>query len=622
MRASNSDLKTWRDRDQYLDGLTEISEETTTSLRPEIEASWRRCHIIGVSVGSHDIPYSPDVERDSRLRRAAGAVIDRIAGQLADAPLTILLADSSAQIVDRRAGGDGAFRARLDRALIAPGFRYAEEYSGTNGIGTALEERRLFQVRGGEHFRESLQNMTCVGAPIVHPIGRTVEGILDITSNTSNTNYLMAPLVLSAVREIQSRLYDEASRNEQMLLSEFLRASRRGSSAVVSVNQDVIMTNPAAARIVDPSDQALLWDWATRMLAGREDYVGEVRLARGLTVVAKAQRISDGIKDAGILIEMKVQSRDTGSTHGHRPTPKRPLELERCPNHVPLVGRSLATELLQNELEQIKPSASPVLITGEPGVGKFFAARHLHQMREAKGRFTVFDGATAGADVKSWIAVINSWLNVSGTIVVKHIDAIPVEIIPSFARLIDDASEGKSRIIATALEEPDDPASARLRDHFMSRVSVVPLRYRTEEISDIAPLILRKHAPGMADVRLQPAALQILMARDWPGNVRELESVLASAIMHSMGSDIALQHLPHGYRDPAPTYRRNISNLERVERDAVIQALEETGGNKAAAADRLGIARSTLYRKIRALGIESDRLIVSLSGNCDAGILR
>src|ERR1700683_1260593 len=58
----------------------------------------------------------------------------------------------------------------LDRAFVAPGFRYAEEFTGTNGIGSPLEDRRPFSVRGGEHFRENLLEFACIGAPVVHPI--------------------------------------------------------------------------------------------------------------------------------------------------------------------------------------------------------------------------------------------------------------------------------------------------------------------------------------------------------------------------------------------------------------------------------------------------------------------
>ncbi len=109
--------------------------------------------------------------------------------------MTALLADNTARILDRRTG-NSALSNRLDGALIAPGFSFAEEDSGTNGIGTALEERKIFSVRGGgEHFRESLQDMACVGLPIVHPISRTVEGILDFTCAVRDVNDLMGAAV-------------------------------------------------------------------------------------------------------------------------------------------------------------------------------------------------------------------------------------------------------------------------------------------------------------------------------------------------------------------------------------------------------------------------------------------
>ena len=78
--------------------------------------------------------------------------MDRLAEQLADAPVTILLADQDATIVDRRTGWRSLL-GRLDRALVAPRFSFSEQCAGTNRIGTALEERKAFRVRGGEHMR-------------------------------------------------------------------------------------------------------------------------------------------------------------------------------------------------------------------------------------------------------------------------------------------------------------------------------------------------------------------------------------------------------------------------------------------------------------------------------------
>ncbi|WP_198387750.1 hypothetical protein [Rhodococcus pyridinivorans] len=95
--------------------------------------------------------------------RAARPVLDRLADQLADAPVTILLASQDATIVDRRAG-QRSLLGRLDRAQVAPGFIFAEECAGTNGIGTALEERKAFRVRG-----KSTCSRRCIRWPVSAP---------------------------------------------------------------------------------------------------------------------------------------------------------------------------------------------------------------------------------------------------------------------------------------------------------------------------------------------------------------------------------------------------------------------------------------------------------------------
>lgn len=186
MNVDPADRELWSARDRVLPQLVQRGP-LSPDIRSEIQDSWRRCSMTGITPSADAIPYSPDIPEDNRLRRAAGPVLDRLAQQLSASPATILLADNNARIVDRHVGM-GELRSRLDAASVAPGFGYAEDCSGTNGIGTALEERRLFSVRGGEHYRESLQNLACVGKPILHPIRRSVEGILDITSSVADAN--------------------------------------------------------------------------------------------------------------------------------------------------------------------------------------------------------------------------------------------------------------------------------------------------------------------------------------------------------------------------------------------------------------------------------------------------
>ncbi|MFI5801073.1 sigma-54-dependent Fis family transcriptional regulator [Streptomyces sp. NPDC051677] len=574
-------------------------------VRADIVSSWRRSHLVGVAPSGVEVPYNPEFDRPSRLIRAAAPVLDRLAEQLLGGPAAIILADSEAQILGRRAGGRELFNA-LDRAQVAPGFRYAEEYTGTNGIGSALEERRPFMVQGSEHFRDNLQEFTCIGSPLVHPVSRTVEGVLDVTCRFDDTNVLMKPLVLSAVREIESRMYADASLRERLLLEHFLGMSRKTHSAVVSLNENFIISNTAASKLLDASDQALLWDWARRMLTGRDECTGEIRLARDIVVQARATKVVEGGHLAGVLVEMRV--RPSSSVCVGVPTPRvRRGPGTRAPSTVSttLPGRSVAWDRLRRELDAVVDSRPPVLMSGEPGTGKLFLAQYVHQQKAGGETLTVLDAFTAQQDPDAWLERLESGMAMTGTLVVRHIDSLPTALVPRMGGLLEDTAAFRACLVATTRGRGEASASARLLDHFPVSVTVPPLRYRTEDIADIAPVLIRRHTPGPSCPRLQPGALQTLMGLDWPGNVRELEAVLTTALMRSLGSDISQVHLPPEYRF-SPT-RHRMAALERAERDTILQALADTGGNKLAAAERLGIARSTLYRKMRVLGIDDNR---------------
>lgn len=145
----------------------------------------------------------------------------------------------------------------------------------------------------------------------------------------------------------------------------------------------------------------------------------------------------------------------------------------------------------------------------------------------------------------------------------------------------------------------------QLHTHVRRSVSVLPLRQRIEDLDDLARELLTAQLPERPTPQLQPAAHRALIAHHWPGNVRELDAVLSTAVSRSMGFDIRLEHLPDDYR--ALGSGRQLTSLERSERETIVRALDEADGNKSLAADRLGVARSTLYREIRALGLENER---------------
>lgn len=595
-----------KERERTLDGDAALPVGTRSAFRDDILTSWRRCQMVGMAPTSEDVPYRPEFERPNRLLRAAGPVIDRLAEQVGSGPASILLADSDAQIIDRRAG-IRALEEALDRAMVAPGFHYAEEYTGTNGIGSALEARKPFVVSGFEHYRENLQEFTCIGSPLRHPISGVVEGVLDVTCRVSDTQELMKPLVLAAVREIESRMYADASRREQMLLERFLRAGRRSSStAVLSLNEDVVMANTAASALLDMSDQASLWEWACRMLGTGDECVGDVALSGGVVVDARATRIGDRDGTAGVLVEMRPAARESpGSapTGGHRV--RRARRTDARSDVLP--GRSVAVARLRDEVEAVVDDERPLLLCGEPGTGKLFVATHLHRKRRHQEPLTVLDARTSPDDPGAWFDRLASGIDGGGTVVVRHLAQLAPDLAGRVEALLETPVGSGVRIVATVRTREGDSPAGRTLDHFPVSITVPPLRYRGEDIADLAPRLIGAHTARRPAPRLQPSTLRTLSGLDWPGNVRELGAVLATAVTRSLGSDIAHEHLPPEYRDS--TNRSGAASLQRAERDILLEALAETHGNKLAAAERLGIARSTLYRKMRILGIDENRLL-------------
>jgi transcriptional regulator of acetoin/glycerol metabolism len=145
------------------------------------------------------------------------------------------------------------------------------------------------------------------------------------------------------------------------------------------------------------------------------------------------------------------------------------------------------------------------------------------------------------------------------------------------------------------VEAPHDPLLALFR----ASASVPPLRHRSADVPALVRALLAELAPHR-EVRLDGEAMRLVVRYCWPGNVRQLRDALASALrLHPVGC-IQAQDLPT-YCSSVP--RSSLRPVDEAERDAIVTALRSARGNRVAAATALGLARSTLYRKIRQYGI-------------------
>lgn len=258
------------------------SEPVTGAVRDTILASWTRSREWQVATDHLELPFEPNLDRKSRLAHSADGVISAAYAQHADEPISIILTDAAGVVLDRRTG-DSQLQQKLDKVWLAPGFSYAEQFAGTNGIGTTLEGRGPAHVFGHEHYVEHLEDLACAGAPIRHPTTGKLLGILDLTCWRGDANPAMIAAASSIAAQIEEALLAQVGRRELALLHDYLLACRRNRGCVLAIGTDLVMMNDSARELIDPKDQVTLLGQAAEALTGGRTRVFTISLPSGAT---------------------------------------------------------------------------------------------------------------------------------------------------------------------------------------------------------------------------------------------------------------------------------------------------------------------------------------------------
>jgi DNA-binding NtrC family response regulator len=212
-----------------------------------------------------------------------------------------------------------------------------------------------------------------------------------------------------------------------------------------------------------------------------------------------------------------------------------------------------------------------------------------------------------------------------GTLFLDEIGEMPIDTQSKLLRVLQDQKVrpvgGKTdyqtncRLLAATNRKPEDAIKdGKLREDLFYRISAIsvhipPLRERRDDIMPLANAFLKKFAAQANRVLtgFTPQAIDRLTSFEWPGNVRQLQNEIQRAVLLSEGPAVNVTDLSISDVKFIPTegHDTNFTLLEGVERNAIVQMLKETGGNKLETAKRLGIGRQTLYNKIKAYGIET-----------------
>lgn len=576
-----------RAREQFLSA----GALNTDAVAPPILASWRRSRDLRVHPDRVDLPYVRDPNEDSPLVRAAGPVLRRIASDLSSQAVSVVLTSADGLVLERVAFDPVILKA-LDDVRLARGYSYAEEFAGTNGIGTTLETGAATFIQGNEHYVGTLGRLACAGSPIRDPITGKLLGVVDLTCWADLSDPLLFVLAKSAGSQIEDRISAFRTESETALLEAYLKQNRRYPGGVLAIGGDVVLMNPRLRQTLDANDQRTLLDHASDLCNATATSTVVATLPSGMAAkITTADRMTTGSRGSNVVfhVHLSTESAAVGGTG---------CDTTRLsiPN---LAGRSSSWRRSCQQVERCCRDGDWVVLEGESGSGRAklgqAIAQHVAPERAVRV-LRAHDFATAGDLVAELESITD---DEDFAVVIANVDGLTTDALEPLAAVLH-ARAGRGWVAATVGAGTRSPLVDMLVLPFFTHTVTVPaLRHRIEDLEELVPNLLRDLTRG-ADVRLDRDAMRQLAKLPWPGNVRQLRKVLAETVARQRSGPIGVDKLPAECRSLA---RRKLTQIEALERDAIVRSLQENGGSKAAAADALGMSRATIYRKIKEFSI-------------------
>jgi sigma-54 dependent transcriptional regulator, acetoin dehydrogenase operon transcriptional activator AcoR len=594
-------------------------------VRAEVLASWQRSRRHDVDADRITVRFVSHDHGSPLLTAAAEDAFDdffKLAGKVA---ASLVLVDVDGTVLVRR-DGDEALARLLDAVLLVPGYSHGEAAVGTSAASVAWHERSDFVLRGAEHYHSRLTFISGAASLVPDTSGHEACGAVLVICHESDETTFQLAAARTLAHQIAGRMAGGTRHWSRAILEHFGRCCAQESGWVLATDGDWVMTN-ALARQLDVADLRALSDLALAGLALREFASKHVDLPSG----GCAETATEGVYLAGELVGCLL----TG-THASPGRPAAvPEAVRRQGSHVaPTVRRDYAKDLRgpagTQRIAEARIRANQELLTpflrarhevaasitqrrrhlliGEPGVGKQTLVRAQFRQTFPYGQVITVSCASfpagpggSGSDPIAGLAetagdrpqlLLLRELNRLSPVAAHRLDESLRPLIALDAGLFVIGCIDSPAVDATR------PYGLLLR-HFHQMTRVPALRYRADEIGDISMSILRALS-GRRSLRLSLQVIRVLEGYAWPGNISELQDVLRYVIARKPVGEIQPPDLPSACLQRRP---RKMSMLEAAQCDAIIQALYESRGNRYKAAAMLGIARSSLYRKIDAFGI-------------------
>lgn len=565
-----------------------ISDPVNTDLsmlRPVIARSWRRSRACNVSPAVPSVTVG-EVQLSEQVLRCAEPVLSQLEQTLLDTGGCVTLSDAAGRLAVFR-GKPPAVHGAKDLFPIFGGSAL-EEVTGTNSDGTAIEEAGAVQVWGAEHFAEAYADICCTSVPIRDPLRRSIQAVLAVTLPGGvappETAKSIGLIVQGAAAEITRALAERLAVREQILMNGYLREIRkRGTDAVVAMDERTIITSNGASQLLAQSDYSVLAGYAREAERRRGPVEREVTVDSGRVLHVHVTPVEDSDDTKGSILKLRPVMPAAQSKRSPRPSVSR---TDRFPS---LVGESAAFRRALDVAGTVVDRSMPAYILGDAGTGKY----HLAQEMAAKLSDQTFSFDCDGGDLSTEADVeqLGRHLDDGSAVVLRHVDALPAQVRSRLAEFLTQTDQPP--VIMTALRLTDDTLelTAALRG---IEIQMPALRRRREDI----PLLVRHFLDRKPDgpSRASAKLLQTLTEADWPRNVRQLEEAVDQAAARTTSQEMSVDDLSHAHQKAIA--RNPLSRLEEAELQLIRDALAEAQGNRVKAAALLQIGRSTLYRKI------------------------
>jgi len=631
------------------------------TLAPPILRSWRRSAAAGVDPYSTASPPPPSEllldTRQETLVALAQPYMEDLYQFVEGSGFAVLLLDASLTLIE--VIGDKPILDLLHALGLDRGSCWREDRVGTLALNLALHEALPFQTISAEHFRVIYHPFASSAAPLFDVDGQAM-GVLGVLGQHEAAHAHTLGMVIAAAQAIHAQI------RNNLLLAEANEHMAELNAAIEAMSEGLIFLDVRGrlSRINSRASQML--GLSLRSVAGTplEDLLELPTLLR--QAIERRRDLSDqefvlnGRKGPVAALCSVRPVTDRGRRYlGALITLRTPETIHRLVQRVvgaqaqftfaDIVGESPTMQAAVRQARIAANSQEPILLEGEPGVGKRLLAHAIHNGgRRSDGPFVVLDCAAAPralimsellgyeGDQRSERGTERRpgklELAQGGTLMLASVNALPVEAQTTLLRAIETQHliriGGRrvvtldTRIVASAeVDMQREVNEGRFRAELHHRLSalhirVPALRERGDDVLLLINDFLAANARRLGkQTLLAPDALAALLGYPWPGNVRELDATLERLLHSTEKSVLTLSDLPLMIARSAPaalnapvtpTPIRLHDRHAATEREAILRAGREAAGHLGRVAERLGISRATLWRKMKQYGIERE----------------